>query len=124
MSERAGFPPAPEKSALANKDGTANLAWLAWFGAVANHARRVRVVVAAHDWASIPAGATAYADFTITNAALGDFAAASLDPTHADLAISAHVTAANSVRVWATNLSAGAIDLAAGTTRIRLEKAR
>jgi len=124
MSERAGFPPAPEKSPIAGKDGAASLAWLAWFGAVATYARRVRVVVASHDWSSIPAGATAYADFTVANTALGDFAAASLDPTHADLDIRAHVTAANAVRVWVTNLSAGAIDLASGTTRIRLEKAR
>jgi hypothetical protein len=53
---------------------------------------------------------------------MGDFATASLDPTHASLSLTAQVVAADTIRVWARNHDGSAVDLAAGTTRILLEK--
>lgn len=124
MTERRAFPLPPGKALVANRDGTMGLQWLTWFGALASWVQRVRVVETAIDWPSIPAGTKAWADVTITGARLGDFAAASLDPTHENLEVTAQVRADDTVRVWVTNNDAGAVDLAAGTTRIRVEKAR
>lgn len=124
MADRAQFPPPPYKSGMVERGGEPSLGWSNWFGLVASWLQRVRVVSADVDWPNILAGATAYADITVTGAAVGDFATPSLDPTNADLEITAAVTTANTVRVWVTNRGAGAVNLAAGTTRIRLEKAR
>lgn len=124
MADRAAFPPPPGKSALVDRAGLPQLAWLNWFGALSAWLQRRRVITAAVDWAAIPAGNSAYVQITVTNAALGDFVVASLDPADRDIAVTAQVTAADTVTIWATNHSGGAIDLAAGTTRILLEKAR
>ena len=124
MSERPQFPPPPIRSALLSRDGTAALGWLQWFGALATWVQRVRVVAAAADWPSIPAGGAAFVQITVAGARVGDFAMASLDPCDRDLSITAHVSAADTVTIWAENKSASPIDLAAGTTRVRVEKAR
>lgn len=124
MTERALFPSPPGKSAVINRDGTMSLGWLNWFGALAAWVQRVRVISTAVDLPSIPAGGAAFAQVTVANARLGDFVIASLDPADRDIAVAAQVTADNEVTVWAHNYSGSAIDLAAGTLRIRLEKAR
>lgn len=124
MADRKPFPPPPSLSRLTDRNGAPALVWAAWFGVVASWFQRTRVITADVDWPSIAGGASAYADITVAGAELGDFAVASVDPADRDLAITAHVSAADTVTVWLTNRSGGAIDLAAGTTRIRLEKAR
>lgn len=124
MADRKPFPPPPGLARVAERDGTPTLAWSNWFGAISAWLQRTRIISSEIDWPSISAGATAFADVTVTNAVVGDFALASLDPTNADLEITAAVTAADTVRIWVTNRSAGSIDLAVGTTRIRLERAR
>lgn len=124
MTERATFPPPPGKSAMVDRAGLPHLAWLTWFGALSAWLQRRRVIVASVDWPSIAGGASAYVQITVTNAAVGDFVVASLDPANRDIAVTAQVTAADTVTIWATNHSGGAIDLAAGTTRVLLEKAR
>ena len=124
MADRAAFPPPPGKSALADRSGTASLAWLTWFGALSAWLQRDRVILSDVDWPSIPAGSSAYVQITVVGALVGDFAVASVDPADRDIAITAQVTAADTVTIWATNHSAGAIDLAAGTTRIHLTRAR
>lgn len=124
MTERTQFPPPPGKSFVTNRDGTMSLGWLTWFGALTVWIQRTRVIVTALDLPSIPAGGGAFAQVTVAGARPGDFAVASLDPADRDIAVSAQVTANDEVTVWARNYSGGAIDLAAGTLRIRLEKAR
>lgn len=125
MSERKPFPPPPGMSRLADRDGTAALNWQNWFGLLASWNQRTRIVPAAIDLPSIPAGNSAFVQITVAGAEPGDFVTASLDPADRDISVeSAQVTAANTVTVWVTNRSAGAIDLAAGTLRIRLERAR
>lgn len=124
MTERASFPPPPGLSRVVDKDATMSLGWLTWFGALSAWIQRERVISSAVDWPSIAGGASAYAQITVAGAALGDFVVASLDPADRDIAVTAQVTAADTVTIWATNHSGGAIDLAAGTTRIQLRKAR
>lgn len=124
MSERQPFPPPPSIARLADRDGTPSLTWVQWFGLVASSIQRTRVVVADVDLPNIAAGGGAWVQVTVAGAALGDFVTAALDPADRDIAVSAQVTAANTVTVWARNHGAGAIDLAAGTLRIRLERAR
>jgi hypothetical protein len=125
MTERATFPSPPTKSGLLARDGTMALAWLAWVNALTGWVQRVRVFSIAVDVPSIPAGGTAFVDFTIPGAAIGDFAWVSFDPFNADLTVlGADVRLADTVRVRIQNFGAGAVDLAAGTARIRLEKAR
>lgn len=124
MGERPQFPPPPGKSDVTNRDGTMGLAWLTWFGALSAWIQRVRVIPADVDLPAIAAGGGWWGQVTVAGAAVGDFAIASLDPADRDLAVSAQVTAADTVTVWVRNHGAGAIDLAAGTLRVRLEKAR
>ena len=124
MGERAQFPPPPGKSVVTNRDGTMSLGWLTWFGALSAWVQRVRVVSADVDLPSISAGGGWWGQVTVAGASLGDFALASLDPADRDLAVSAQVTAANTVTVWVRNHGASPIDLAAGTLRVRVEKAR
>lgn len=124
MAERAQFPPAPVKSRLTTPDFTMTLQWLAWFGALTTWLQRVRVYTFDVDVPSIPSGSRWWADYAIPGAAAGDFATASLDPSDGDLIITAQVRAANTVRINVENVSGAAIDLAAGSVRFRLEKAR
>lgn len=75
---------------------------------------------AAYDWPSIASGGTAQATVTVSGVKLGDFAVASTNPTNAGLILTAQVTAADSITVTAQNISGGAIDLGAGTVRVRI----
>jgi hypothetical protein len=124
MAERKAFPSPPNMSLLVEKDGTPTLAWAGWFGVVASWMQRTRVLTFNVDMPSISPGAAASAQVTIAGVKLGDFAAASLDPMNANLAISAAVSANDQVTVWVVNYGATAIDLAPGTLRVRVEKAR
>lgn len=124
MAERAQFPPVPIKSKIAAADGTAALQWLAWFGALALWIQRTRVYVFSVDVPSIPVSAGWWAQFATPGAQVGDFALAGFDPAHVDLAVTAQVTAADTTSIWIRNWGAGAVDLAAGTVRIRIERAR
>lgn len=124
MTERAQFPPPPGKSDVTARDGTMSLAWLTWFGALSAWVQRVRVVSTPVDVPNIAPGGGWWGQVTVGGARPGDFAIAALDPANRDLAVSAQVTANDTVTVWVRNHGAGAIDLAAGTLRIRLERAR
>jgi len=124
MTERASFPPPPVKSGVTARDGTMSLVWLTWFGALAAWAQRVRVVSVPVDVPSIPAGGGWWGQTTVEGLRVGDFATASIDPANRDLAVSAQVTATDTVTVWIINHGASAVDLAAGTLRLRLERAR
>jgi hypothetical protein len=57
-------------------------------------------------------------DVTVTGAALGDLAIASFGVDVVDLAVSASVTAANTVTLVITNVTGAAIDLASTTVRV------
>ncbi len=123
MSERLQFPPPPSKSVIADRNGLFTLQWLAWIGALTNWVQRQRVYSYAVDVPSIPSGGGWWGQFSV-EASVGDFAVASLDPADRDIAVSAQVTATNVVTVWARNWGAGAIDLAAGTLRVWVQRAR
>lgn len=70
-----------------------------------------------NDFASIAAGAEAALDITVTGAALGDLAFASLGVDVTDLVVNATVTAADTVTVVLANNTGGAVDLASTTVR-------
>jgi hypothetical protein len=74
------------------------------------------------DPGSIAVGGAAGTDVTLSGAALGDFAMASLSVDPQDLVISAAVDAADNVRVTLANNTAGAIDLASHTVRVKVWK--
>ena len=67
------------------------------------------------DWGSIADGDELAEDVTVTGAALGDFAVASMSIDVTDLIITASVTAANVVTVVLSNNTGGAINLGSGT---------
>jgi len=76
-----------------------------------------------HDWAAIGDGSTASTTVTATGAAMGDFAAASMDVAlPAGLMLSAAVTAADTVTVTLNNRSGATQDLASGTLRVVTRK--
>ena len=70
------------------------------------------------DWGSIADGGEAAEEVTVTGAALGDFAMASMSIDVADLQLSADVTAANTVTCVLSNSTGGAIDLGSGTLSV------
>lgn len=72
------------------------------------------------DAGSIADGDEEVGEITVTGAALGDFVLASLSIDVADLAITAAVTAANTVTYQLLNNTGGAIDLASATLRVRV----
>ena len=74
------------------------------------------------DWGSISDGDEAAEELTVTGAALGDFAVASMSIDTTDLVMTAEVTAADTVTVVALNNTGGAIDLGSGTLTVRVYK--
>ena len=75
------------------------------------------------DWGSISDGDEAAEEVTVTGAALGDYALATMSIDVTDLVITASVTAANTVTVILSNETGGAIDLGSGTLTVKVFKA-
>ena len=73
-----------------------------------------------YDAGSIADGDEEVGEVTVTGAALGDFCLASHSLDVADLAITAAVTAANTVTYQLLNNTGGAVDLASGTVYVRV----
>lgn len=125
MVERVAFPPPPDQSPFVKMpDGRLTLNALAWLTGLTTWIQRVRVHLFAVDVPSIAPSGGWWAQFTTPGAAAGDFAIAAMDPADLDLAVSAQVTAADTTTVWVRNWGAGAVDPAAGTMRIRIERSR
>jgi hypothetical protein len=75
------------------------------------------------DWGSLATDAMLAENVTVTGAALGDFALASMSVDIADLGLDAHVTAANTVTVTLTNVgAANPTDLGSGTLSVMVFK--
>ena len=74
------------------------------------------------DWGSIADHDEAMEEVTVTGAALGDFAIASMSVDIKDGQLSADVTAANTVTCVLSNSTGGAIDLDSGTLRVMVIK--
>lgn len=72
------------------------------------------------DAGSLVDGAGESKDVTVTGAALGDFAIASLGVDTVDMVVSASVTAANTVTVRIQNESGSTVDLASTTVAVRV----
>ena len=71
-----------------------------------------------HDFSSIGDGNEEAVEVTVTGAALGDYAIASLSIDVTDLAVTVAVTAANTATVVVGNWTGGAIDLASATVNV------
>jgi hypothetical protein len=78
---------------------------------------------ATYDAGSLVDAAGVTTTVTVTGAALGDFAMASLGVDLAGITVTAYVSAANTVSVRLQNESGGTIDLASTTLRARVFKA-
>jgi hypothetical protein len=74
------------------------------------------------DWASLATGAQQTTTVTVTGAALGDFADASMSISLGGTILHAYVSAADTVTVVQRNDTGGAVDLASGTLRARVRK--
>jgi len=75
------------------------------------------------DWGSIADGNEETEDLTVTGAALGDYAVATMSIDVTDLVITASVTASNVVTVILSNDTGGAINLGSGTLTVKVFKA-
>lgn len=122
MTERNPFPPAPIKSRIQAIDGLMGSQWRQWIGALTLSVQRVRVFSFAVDVPNLTAGAAWWVQVSCPGAVAGDFAAAALSPADRDLTVTAQVTAADTVTVFVQNLGAGAINLAPGILRVRVER--
>lgn len=74
------------------------------------------------DAAAILDGDMEAKDVTVTGAALGDFAVASLGVDNVDLTVSATVTAADTATVVLANNTGASVNLASTTVRVRVIK--
>ena len=74
------------------------------------------------DAAEIAVGAMEAKDVTVTGAALGDYAVASLSLDLTDLTLDAQVTAADVVTCVLANNTGGAVNLASATVYVRVFK--
>lgn len=110
----------PYKAPLVGGDKLLAIAWLSWFDTLTKATKTI-ITDAAYDPPNLAAGAVAVTSLTVAGASLGDFAVASFSAPNASVLLSAQVTAADTVSVSFHNISAGAIDLAAGTLRARVE---
>lgn len=82
------------------------------------------VVSATYDPPSLAAGAVASIQTqTVTGATVGDFVKASFSQDLAGARLDAWVSAADTVKFRFANPTAGTIDLASGTVRLRVEQA-
>lgn len=72
------------------------------------------------DASSIADGDEEAVEVTVPGASLGDFVLSSLSVDVADLALSAAVTAANTVTAVLSNNTGGAVDLGSATLRVRV----
>lgn len=76
-----------------------------------------------YDPPSLAAGAGVTTTVTVAGAALGDFARASFSLDLQGITLTGWVWAANAISARFQNGTAGAIDLASGMLRVRVEKA-
>lgn len=75
-----------------------------------------------YDPPSISANSYVSTTVTVAGAAMGDYAKASFSLDLTGCAISAFVSATNTVTVVIQNLTGGSINLASGTLRVRVER--
>ena len=75
------------------------------------------------DWGNIADGDEEAEEVTVTGAALGDYAVATMSIDVTDLTITASVTASNAVTVVLGNFTGGAINLGSGTLTVKVFKA-
>jgi len=75
------------------------------------------------DWGNIADGDEEAEEVTVTGAALGDYAVATMSIDVTDLTITASVTASNVVTVVLGNFTGGAINLGSGTLTVKVFKA-
>ena len=102
----------------------ATLAQWGWNGSAwAVVAPRLLDASITYDPPSLAAGTGVTTTVTVTGAALGDFARASFSLDLQGIVLTAWVSAANTVSVRFQNGTAGAVDLASGTLRVRVERA-
>jgi hypothetical protein len=102
----------------------ATLAQWSWHGSVwALVAPRILEASVTYDPPSLAAGEGITTTVTVPGAAFGDFARVSFSLDLQGITLTAWVSASDTVSVRLQNGTAGAIDLASGTLRVRVEKA-
>lgn len=122
---------APVRAALVDpRTWMVSLRWLQWFQLIGQRVQSVSRVDGAYDPPNLVPGAAQTVDVTVASAAVGDyvtgvsFAPMTVGGVPANgIRLFADVTAAGVVSVTFFNVSAGAIDLDAGTIRIQVEQA-
>jgi len=105
--------------------GAMHREWLFWLNAIGRRLAGRTLVDAPFDPSSIAAGAVQQATLTVPGAMVSDVViGVSFDAPQAGVLLHGQVTAAETVTVSFRNVTGAAIDLAAGTVRIMIEKAR
>ena len=120
MATRNLYATPPFKSPVTTPERTVTLSWQTYVNAL-SRLTKVRIADAAYDPGSLASGAAVTVSVTVHGARLGDFAVASFTAPDSGVVLLAQVTAADTASVTFLNLSAGAVDLAAGTLRVRVE---
>lgn len=114
----------PAKIRMIDREGDISGAWLLWAERVARRLDAETQLSVPVDPPSIAAGGTVQNTITVGDSRPGDYATATFVPPNAGIVVSADVTAANQVTVTFRNVTAGPIDLPAGTIFLRTERRR
>lgn len=118
MAVRRYFRDPPKRQALVDPKGVITLTWSEWVSLLQKPSAATDVD-GAYDPPNIGAGGLLQVNIGAPGARLGDFAVASHSAAGSGIALMARVSAANQVTVTFLNATGGAIDLAAGTLRVR-----
>jgi hypothetical protein len=122
MSVRGYYQEPPIRADMVGAARRVTSPWHVWFAYVAKQIGNRSVASVTADPPSLTTGARVSATVTVPGVKPGDFAVASFVTLDPDVALSAAVTAADTVTVWFTNNGSGTVDLASGTLRVQVEK--
>ena len=111
----------PAKGKLVDREGDITAAWLIWCNNIATRVSRVTVATADVDPPSIASGDTHQATVTVPGVRAGQFVQASFVPGDTGVGVSAQCVTDGQVVVTFRNFTGGAIDLPAGTIRLRID---
>lgn len=113
---------APTPSEVVDGRRFLSLAWRGWASKLGNFIGAVTIIDGSYNPPNIASGASVTVAVTAAGVGALDFAQATFSPLTPGMVLFAQVTGANTVAVTIRNETGGAVDMAAGTLRIRTER--
>lgn len=120
MATRSLLQEPPYRSPFVDRTFKLTLTWMQFFNSLVSRGK-VLLTDATADPPNLGSGATAQVTVSVPGAKAGDHASASFEAGDPGVVVLANVTADDTVTVTFWNVTGGAINLASGTIRVRVE---